>query len=76
MISETITFALPIDVIDCRMENEINRLNREIESLKRKQTVREEALMEEWREKMKRRERQFEEEFADLEENHRSFYIT
>ncbi|EJD75177.1 hypothetical protein LOAG_17619 [Loa loa] len=54
-----------------RMENEINRLNREIESVKRKQIVREEALMEEWREKMKRRERQFEEEFADLEENYR-----
>ncbi|VDM10599.1 unnamed protein product [Wuchereria bancrofti] len=54
-----------------RMENEINRLNRELESLRRKQTVREEALEEEWREKMKRRERQFEEEFADLEENNR-----
>ncbi|KAK6109601.1 hypothetical protein QQG55_36645 [Brugia pahangi] len=54
-----------------RMENEINRLNRELESLRRKQTVREEALEEEWKEKMKRRERQFEEEFADLEENNR-----
>ncbi|CAG9531900.1 unnamed protein product [Cercopithifilaria johnstoni] len=54
-----------------RMENEISHLNREIESLKRKQTLREKALVEEWREKMKGRERQFEEEFADLEENHR-----
>ncbi|KAL3981426.1 hypothetical protein ACH3XW_43045 [Acanthocheilonema viteae] len=54
-----------------RMRNEINRLNREIESLKRKQTAREKALVEEWRERMKIRERQFEEEFADLEENHR-----
>lgn len=57
------------------MGNEINRLNREIESLKRKQTVREEALVEEWREKMKGRERQFEEEFADLEENHRLSFL-
>ncbi|OZC10798.1 hypothetical protein X798_02221 [Onchocerca flexuosa] len=53
------------------MENEINRLNREIESLKRKQTVQEEALVEEWKQKMKRQEQQFEEEFAGLEENHR-----
>ncbi|VDK67549.1 unnamed protein product [Onchocerca ochengi] len=53
------------------MENEINRLNREIESLKRKQTVQEEALVEEWKQKVKRREQQFEEEFASLEENHR-----
>ncbi|KAM3727103.1 Laminin subunit [Dirofilaria immitis] len=54
-----------------RMENEINCLNREIESLKRKQMMQEEALIEEWKEKMKRRERQFEEEFANMEENHR-----
>lgn len=58
------------------MGNEINRLNQEIESLKRKQTVQEEALVKEWREKMKSRERQFEEELADLEEKHRSFFFS
>lgn len=63
-------------VVHYSMENEINRLNREIEFLKRKQTAREEALVEEWREKMKRRERQLEEELTDLEENNRSFFFT
>ncbi|VDK85601.1 unnamed protein product [Litomosoides sigmodontis] len=64
-------FETPVQDHMQRMGNEINRLNREIESLKRKQAMQEEALVTEWREKMKSRERQFEEELADLEEKHR-----
>lgn len=56
---------------DSRLENEIDRLNREIDALKRKQIEQEAALIDEWTEKLKRRERQHEGEFADLEENQR-----
>uniref|UniRef100_A0A915PUY0 Uncharacterized protein n=1 Tax=Setaria digitata TaxID=48799 RepID=A0A915PUY0_9BILA len=56
-----------------RLENETDRLNREIDSLKRKQTAREEALVEEWKEKLKRRDQQFEEELENMEDNYRNY---
>lgn len=71
----TVTTASHLDIFGYdrtqRLENEIDHLNREIDVLKRKQIEQEAALIGEWTEKLKRRERQHEGEFADLEENQR-----
>lgn len=54
-----------------RLENEIDRLNREIDALKRKQIEDEENLNGEWKERFKKKEQQYEEDFKELENKHK-----
>ncbi|KHN84396.1 hypothetical protein Tcan_08441 [Toxocara canis] len=54
-----------------RLENEINRLNREIDELKQKKKEDEEEIINEWKQKLSKKQREHEEAISELEANHR-----
>ncbi|VDK43710.1 unnamed protein product [Anisakis simplex] len=54
-----------------RLENEIDRLNREIDDLKRKKKEDEEDLIDEWKQKLVKKQQEHNEAISELEANHR-----
>lgn len=56
---------------DFRLQDEIERLNREIVDIRRQKKEDEEALIREWKEKIERKENELNEEIERLKTNHR-----
>lgn len=54
-----------------RLQDEIERLNREIVDIRRQKKEDEEALIREWKEKIERKDNELNEEIERLKTNHR-----
>lgn len=65
-------------IVDSRLENEIDRLNREIDELKQRKKEDEEEIINEWKQKVSKKQREYEDAIDELQTNHRylSHYLS